>query len=55
MVKIYHEKDADLRVLRDKTIAIVGWEIRARPGRESEGLRMDVIAADTRLQSLEEG
>ena len=47
MVKIYHEKDADLRVLRDKTIAIVGWGNQGHAqGENLKDSGMDVIAAD---------
>src|SRR5512136_2918503 len=30
MVKIYYEKDADLSLLKDKTIAIIGYGIQGR-------------------------
>jgi len=47
MAKIYHDKDADLRTLKDKTIAIVGWGNQGHAQGENlleSGL--DVIAAD---------
>lgn len=47
MVKIYHEKDADLRVLKDKTIAIVGWGNQGHAqGENLKDSGLDVIAAD---------
>ena len=30
MAKIYHDKDADLEILRDKKIAIIGYGIQGR-------------------------
>jgi ketol-acid reductoisomerase len=47
MAKIYHDKDADLRALKDKTIAIVGWGNQGHA--QGENLKesgLDVIAAD---------
>ena len=47
MVKIYHEKDADLRVLKDKTIAIVGWGNQGHAqGENLKDSGLNVIAAD---------
>ncbi|HQE96961.1 MAG TPA: ketol-acid reductoisomerase, partial [Methanothrix sp.] len=47
MAKIYHEKDADLRVLKDKTIAIVGWGNQGHAqGENLKDSGLDVIAAD---------
>jgi len=46
MVKIYYDKDADLRVLRDKTIAIVGYGNQGRAqGSNLKDSGLDVIAA----------
>jgi ketol-acid reductoisomerase len=47
MAKIYHDEDADLRALKDKTIAIVGWGNQGHA--QGENLKesgLDVIAAD---------
>ena len=30
MLKIYYDKDADLEILKDKTIAIIGYGIQGR-------------------------
>lgn len=47
MAKIYHDKDADLRVLKDKTIAIVGWGNQGHAqGENLKDSGLDVIAAD---------
>ena len=47
MVKIYHDKDADLKVLKDKTIAIVGWGNQGHAqGENLKDSGLDVIAAD---------
>jgi len=47
LAKIYHEKDADLRVLKDKTIAIVGWGNQGHAqGEILKDSGLDVIAAD---------
>ena len=57
MVTIYHDKDADLKVLKDKTIAIVGWGNQGHAqGENLKDSGLDVIAADrTGLRGLEEG
>jgi len=34
MVKIYYDKDADLKVLKKKTIAVIVMEARRRTGTE---------------------
>ena len=47
MVTIYHDKDADLKVLKDKTIAIVGWGNQGHAqGENLKDSGLDVIAAD---------
>jgi len=47
LVKIYHDKDADLKVLKDKTIAIVGWGNQGHAqGENLKDSGLDVIAAD---------
>jgi ketol-acid reductoisomerase len=47
LVKIYHEKDADLKALKDKTIAIVGWGNQGHAqGENLKDSGLDVIAAD---------
>jgi len=46
MAKIYYDKDADLRVLRDKTIAIIGYGNQGHAqGANLKDSGMDVIAA----------
>ncbi|NMB85440.1 MAG: ketol-acid reductoisomerase [Methanosaeta sp. PtaB.Bin018] len=46
MAKVYHDKDADLRVLRDKTIAIIGWGSQGHAqGENLKDSGLDVIAA----------
>jgi len=43
---VYHDKDADLRVLRDKTIAIIGWGSQGHAqGENLKDSGLDVIAA----------
>ncbi|MDM7938924.1 MAG: ketol-acid reductoisomerase [Methanothrix sp.] len=43
---MYHDKDADLRVLRDKTIAIIGWGSQGHAqGENLKDSGLDVIAA----------
>jgi len=47
LATIYHDKDADLRVLKDKTIAIVGWGNQGHAqGENLKDSGLDVIAAD---------
>ena len=47
MATIYHDKDADLKVLKDKTIAIVGWGNQGHAqGENLKDSGLDVIAAD---------
>ncbi|MDD1758155.1 MAG: ketol-acid reductoisomerase, partial [Methanotrichaceae archaeon] len=47
MAKIYHDEDADLRVLRDKTIAIIGYGNQGHAqGANLKDSGLDVIAAD---------
>jgi ketol-acid reductoisomerase len=47
LVKIFHERDADLRVLKDKTIAIVGYGNQGHAqGANLKESGLDVIAAD---------
>jgi len=46
LAKVYHDKDADLRVLRDKTIAIIGWGSQGHAqGENLKDSGLDVIAA----------
>ena len=47
MVKIYHDQDADLKALSDKTIAIVGWGNQGHAqGENLKDSGLNVIAAD---------
>jgi len=47
LAKIFHDKDADLRVLKDKTIAIVGYGNQGHAqGANLKESGLDVIAAD---------
>ena len=47
MATIYHDKDADLKVLKDKTIAIVGWGNQGHAqGENLKDSGLNVIAAD---------
>ena len=47
MATIYHDKDADLKILKDKTIAIVGWGNQGHAqGENLKDSGLDVIAAD---------
>jgi ketol-acid reductoisomerase len=47
LAKIYHDKDADLKVLKDKTIAIVGWGNQGHAqGENLLDSGLNVIAAD---------
>jgi ketol-acid reductoisomerase len=47
LATIYHDKDADLKVLKDKTIAIVGWGNQGHAqGENLLDSGLDVIAAD---------
>jgi ketol-acid reductoisomerase len=47
LVQIFHDKDADLKVLKDKTIAIVGWGNQGHAqGENLKDSGLDVIAAD---------
>ena len=47
MAKIYHDEDADLRVLKDKTIAIIGYGNQGHAqGANLKDSGLDVIAAD---------
>ncbi len=47
MVQIFHDTDADLKVLLDKTIAIVGWGNQGHAqGENLKDSGLDVIAAD---------
>jgi len=47
LAKIFHDKDADLKVLKDKTIAIVGWGNQGHAqGENLKDSGLDVIAAD---------
>ncbi len=46
-MQIFHDKDADLKVLKDKTIAIVGWGNQGHAqGENLKDSGLDVIAAD---------
>ncbi|NMC09768.1 MAG: ketol-acid reductoisomerase [Methanothrix sp.] len=46
MAKVYHDKDADLRVLSDKTIAIIGWGSQGHAqGENLKDSGLEVIAA----------
>jgi len=46
LATIYHDKDADLRVLKDKTIAIIGWGNQGHAqGENLKDSGLDVIAA----------
>ena len=46
-MKIYHDQDADLKVLSDKTIAIVGWGNQGHAqGENLKDSGLNVIAAD---------
>ncbi|MFZ1315283.1 ketol-acid reductoisomerase [Methanothrix sp.] len=47
MAKIYHDQDADLKALSDKTIAIVGWGNQGHAqGENLKDSGLNVIAAD---------
>jgi len=47
LVKIYHDQDADLKALSDKTIAIVGWGNQGHAqGENLKDSGLNVIAAD---------
>jgi len=47
MAKIYHDRDADLKVLKDMTIAIVGWGNQGHAqGENLKDSGLTVIAAD---------
>jgi len=47
LAKIYHDEDADLRVLKDKTIAIIGYGNQGHAqGANLKDSGLDVIAAD---------
>jgi len=47
LAKIFHDKDADLKALLDKTIAIVGWGNQGHAqGENLKDSGLDVIAAD---------
>jgi ketol-acid reductoisomerase len=47
LATIYHDKDADLKVLKDKTIAIVGWGNQGHAqGENLKDSGLNVIAAD---------
>ena len=47
MATIYHDKDADLKILKDKTIAIVGWGNQGHAqGENLKDSGLNVIAAD---------
>jgi ketol-acid reductoisomerase len=47
LVEIFHDKDADLKALLDKTIAIVGWGNQGHAqGENLKDSGLDVIAAD---------
>jgi len=47
LVKIYHDQDADLKALSDKTIAIVGWGNQGHAqGENLKDSGLNVVAAD---------